>query len=132
MEWADWTARLATALGAGAKVRLRELFAPGGVFTDPVTSGTTDIASVEDVTDASFPDWTQEITSTHGDDTGGAFEWVGRGTIGGTTPIEIHGCTMVDLDAKGRVTRWRDYFDLKEIEAQMGRSIEDAQGDLQS
>ena len=130
MEWPTFAARLAKALGAGAEVRLRELFAPGGVFTDPVTTRTTDIASVEDVTDASFPDWTQEITRTHGDDTGGAFEWIGRGTIGGTIPIEIHGCTMVELDAEGLVTRWRDYFDLKEIETQMGRSIEDAQGDL--
>ena len=130
MQWDEWTRLLAKALGAGAEVRLRELFAPGGVFTDPVTSHTTDIGSVEDVTDASLPDWTQEITGTHGDATGGAFEWIGRGTIGGTIPIEIHGCTMVELDPEGRVTRWRDYFDLKEIETQMGRSIEDAQGDV--
>jgi hypothetical protein len=25
---------------------------------------------------------------------------------------------MVELDADGQVTRWRDYFDLKEIERQ--------------
>ena len=34
-------------------------------------------------------------------------------------PIEIHGCTVVDVDGDGLVTRWRDYFDLKEIEAQV-------------
>ena len=39
----------------------------------------------------------------------------------------MHGCTMVELDREGLVTRWRDYFDLKEIEKQMGASIDDYQ-----
>jgi len=43
----------------------------------------------------------------HGDDSGGAFEWVGRGTLGGTIPIEIHGSTVVEVDGAGLVTRWR-------------------------
>ncbi len=34
---------------------------------------------------------------------------------------------MVELDADGQVTRWRDYFDLKEIEKQMGATIEEYQ-----
>ncbi|MGD0381117.1 MAG: nuclear transport factor 2 family protein [Acidimicrobiales bacterium] len=127
VEFDDWTKRLKTALGADATVRLRELFASGGVFTDPVTPSTTDIKSVEDITDASFPDWSQEVTTAHGDSGGGAFEWIGRGTIGGTIAVEIHGCTMVELDTDGQVTRWRDYFDLKEIETQMGATIEDFQ-----
>ena len=71
------------------------------------------------MTKASFPDWRQEILSVHGDETGGAFEWIGRGTLGGTIPIEIHGCTVVDVNEDGLVTRWRDYFDLKEIERQI-------------
>ena len=127
MEFEDWSNKLALSLGAGATVRLRELFAPGGVFSDPVTKPTTDIGSVEDITDASFPDWEQEVTAAHGDSHGGAFEWVGRGTLGATTRIEIHGCTMVELGDDGLVTRWRDYFDLKEIETQMGGAIEDYQ-----
>ena len=127
VEWDDWTKRLKLALGADATVRLRELFASDGVFSDPVTKSTTDIKSVEDITDASFPDWQQEVTASHGDRTGGAFEWIGRGTIGGTIRIEMHGCTMVELDTEGQVTRWRDYFDLKEIETQMGATIEDFQ-----
>jgi limonene-1,2-epoxide hydrolase len=127
VDWDDWTKRLKLALGADATVRLRELFASDGVFSDPVTKSTTDIKSVEDITDASFPDWQQEVTASHGDSTGGAFEWIGRGTIGGTIRIEMHGCTMVELDTEGQVTRWRDYFDLKEIETQMGATIEDFQ-----
>ena len=39
----------------------------------------------------------------------------------------MHGCTMVELDDAGQVTRWRDYFDLKEIETQMGATIEEYQ-----
>lgn len=125
MEWDSWTERLRLALGANATVRLRELFAPGGVFSDPVTEATTDIASVEDVTDVSFPDWSQEVGASYGSPRGGAFAWVGRGTLGGSTPVVIHGCTMVELDGEGLVTRWRDYFDLKAIETQMGGTIED-------
>ena len=53
MEWEDWTKKLRSALGADATVRLRTLFASDGVFTDPVTASTTDIGSVEDITDAS-------------------------------------------------------------------------------
>ena len=127
MEWDDWTKRLRLALGADAVVRLRELFATGGIFSDPVTAPTSDIKSVEDITDASFPDWQQEVTSSHGDQSGGAFEWIGRGTLGDTIRIEMHGCTMVELDGEGQVTRWRDYFDLKEIETQMGATIEEYQ-----
>jgi hypothetical protein len=128
MEWEDWTRKLDKSLGAGAAVPLRELFAPGGTFSDPVTSSTTDVASIEQMTDSAFPDWRQEITASFGNRAGGAFEWVGSGTLGGSTPIEMHGCTMVELDSEGRVTRWRDYFDLKEVEAQMGRTIEESLG----
>ena len=102
------------------------MFAPGRRVHRSRHTKTTDIKSVEDVTDASFPDWQQEVTTAHGDPTGGAFEWIGRGTIG-SIRIEIHGCTMVDLDPDGQVTRWRDYFDLKEIEKQMGATIEEYQ-----
>jgi hypothetical protein len=117
MNWPAWAARLETALGPDGD--FHSFFAPGALFSDPVNAPTTDIAAIEEMTAASFPDWTQEITWVHGDDVAGVFEWVGRGTWGGTVPIEIHGCTVVDLDDAGLVTRWRDYFDLKEIEAQL-------------
>jgi hypothetical protein len=35
----------------------------------------------------------------------------------------------VELNPEGLVTRWRDYFDLKEIEKQMGATIEDFQAE---
>jgi limonene-1,2-epoxide hydrolase len=28
--------------------------------------------------------------------------------------------TLVDVDAHGQVTRWRDYFDMKAVEEQLG------------
>ena len=117
MDWSSWGKRLETALGAEGD--FPALFAPGALFSDPVNAPTSDIASIEAMTNASFPDWHQQITWVHGDRTGGAFEWTGTGTLGGTVPIEIHGCTVVDVDDDGLVTRWRDYFDLKEIDAQV-------------
>jgi limonene-1,2-epoxide hydrolase len=29
------------------------------------------------------------------------------------------GVTVVDVDEQGRVTRWRDYFDMKSVEEQI-------------
>lgn len=118
MDWSAWKTNLEAALGGDGS--FRSLFAPGALFSDPVNAPTADLASIEEMTKASFPDWRQEVSSIHGDEIGGSFEWVGRGTLGGTTPIEIHGCTVVDIDADGLVSRWRDYFDLKEIDAQIG------------
>ena len=117
MDWGDWATRLEEALGPEGD--FPSFFAAGALFSDPVNEPTTDLAAIEEMTRASFPDWRQEITSVHGDATGGAFEWIGRGSLGGTVPIVIHGCTMVRVDAQGLVTEWRDYFDLKAIEEQV-------------
>jgi hypothetical protein len=64
------------------------------------------------------------VTSIRGGDDWAAFEWVGRGTFtwkGKSTgrAIEMDGVTLVDVDADGLVTRWRDYFDMKSVEEQM-------------
>jgi hypothetical protein len=120
MDWASWANRLEVALGPEGD--FPSFFAPGALFSDPVNAATADIASIEEMTKASFPDWRQQILAVHGDEVGGSFEWIGRGTLGGTIPIEIHGCTVVDIDGSGLVTRWRDYFDLKEIEGQVSGS----------
>lgn len=124
VDWDRWAASLEMTFAVGSDARFRDLFAPGGTFSDPVTAPTTDIGSIEQITESSFPDWHQEVSSIRGDDGSGAFEWVGRGTLGGTTPIEIHGCTVVAVDSSGLVTAWRDYFDLKEVERQLGAAIE--------
>jgi len=118
MDWSSWEVDLTAALGPDGE--FASLFAPGALFSDPVNPPTTDLAAIEAMTDASFPDWRQEIINVHGDETAGAFEWIGRGTLAGTTPIVIHGCTVVEVDSDGLVTRWRDYFDLQEIDAQIG------------
>ena len=117
MDWTSWATRLEHALGPEGD--FPSFFAPGALFSDPVNAPTPDLEAIEAMTKASFPDWRQEILWVHGDATGGAFEWIGRGTLGGTLPIVIHGSTVVDVDADGLVTRWRDYFDLKEIDAQL-------------
>jgi hypothetical protein len=117
MDWSSWGERLEHALGPEGD--FPSFFAPGALFSDPVNEPTADLAGIEDMTRASFPDWRQEITWVHGDDTGGAFEWIGRGTLGGTVPIELHGSTVVDVDPDGLVTRWRDYFDLHQIDEQI-------------
>ncbi len=117
VDWSVWAERLERALGADGE--FTSFFAPGALFSDPVNAPTTDLAAIEAMTQAMFPDWRQEITSVQGDDRAGSFEWIGRGTLGGTDPIVIHGCTVVDVDGEGLVTRWRDYFDLKEIDGQL-------------
>ena len=57
------------------------------------------------------------------------FEWIGRATYtapgrpGDGAAIEMHGCTLVEIDASGLVTSWRDYLDRKEPEDQIRRYI---------
>lgn len=53
-------------------------------------------------------------------------EWIGRGTYTSSegpdthvASIEMPGVTVVDVDEQGRVTRWRDYFDMKSVEEQI-------------
>ncbi len=123
MDWTAWSKRLELALGPDGD--FPSLFAPGALFSDPVNEPTGDLAAIEEMTAASFPDWRQEILWVHGDHAGGAFEWTGRGTLGGTIPITLHGCTVVDVDEDGLVTRWRDYFDLKEIDTQVAGAAAD-------
>ena len=117
MDWTTWATKLEAALGPEGD--FQSFFAAGALFSDPVNEPTTDLTAIEEMTNASFPDWRQEILTVHGDDAAGCFEWIGRGTLGGTIPITIHGCTVVEVDGGGLVTRWRDYFDLKEIEEQV-------------
>jgi SnoaL-like domain len=120
VDWTLWQGKLEHSLGPEGV--FADLFAVGALFSDPVNAPTMDLAAIEEMTEASFPDWRQEINWVHGDDTAGAFEWIGRGTLGGSIPIEIHGCTVVDVDASGLVTRWRDYFDLSEIDRQVAEA----------
>jgi hypothetical protein len=121
MDWSAWASKAQEILTTSApEGEFRTLFAPGAEFSDPVNGPTTDIDSIEAMTRSVYPDWRQEITAVFGDDRGGAFEWIGTGTLGGTTPTVLHGCTVLEIDDQGLVLRWRDYFDLREIEVGQG------------
>jgi hypothetical protein len=123
MDWTQWGEKVGRALSGDEPGGLRGLFASGGGdFTDPVNETTQDLRGIERQTRDHFPDWRQEVTAVFGGDRGGAFEWIGSGTLGGEIPILIHGCTMVEVDSDGLVTRWRDYFDMKEIEKQVRKA----------
>ena len=58
------------------------------------------------------------------------FEWTGTATYGGQEavgmapiPIEMHGATVVEVDADGLVTRWRDYLDTNEPAQQIAAGL---------
>jgi SnoaL-like domain len=127
MDWDAWARRTEAALDFTQGARWRDLFAPDAVFGDPNTPSTTDLRSVQRGTAEIFPDWRQEITTIRGDDDWAVFEWIGRATYAGRgpddpvsgTPIEMHGATIVEVDADGLVTKWTDYLDRKEPEVQL-------------
>jgi SnoaL-like domain len=126
-DWDDWARRVERALDVvhRSDTDFQDLFAPGATFIDPTQTATTkDLPDVSRATQAIFPDWTQEVTSIRGGDDWAAFEWIGRGTFawkGKNTgrAIEMEGVTLVEVDADGLVTKWRDYFDMKGVEEQM-------------
>jgi SnoaL-like domain len=138
VDWDDWARRTERALDFQQDGSWRDLFAPGAEFGDPHTPSTTDLKSVQRGTAEIFPDWRQEITTIRGDDDWAVFEWIGRATYAGQgaddplagTPIEMHGATIVEVDAGGLVTKWRDYLDRKEPEQQLkaaARALRDKQ-----
>jgi hypothetical protein len=126
-DWDAWARRVEQALDVvhRSDTDFQALFAPDAVFIDPTQTRTTaELPDVSRETQALFPDWTQEVTSIRGDDSWAAFEWIGRGTFawqGKSTgrAISMEGVTLVKVDADGLVTWWRDYFDMKGVEAQM-------------
>ena len=138
MDWEAWARRAELALAFQEEaVGWRELFAPGATFGDPSTAVTADLRSVQRGTARVFPDWRQQITSIRGASDWAVFEWVGRATYVGRGPddraggarVEMHGATIVEVNAEGLVTAWRDYLDRKEAEDQIKahgrRSAED-------
>lgn len=131
MDWEAWARRAEVALDhgrAGGGGPWRALFAPKATFADPATTTPTgDLRRVQKQTTRIFPDWRQEITSIRGADDWAVFEWVGRGTYtpleGLPVPIEMHGVTIIDVNADGLVTKWKDYLDRKEPEEQIRRGL---------
>ncbi len=119
-DWDAWARQVEQALDVATRkdTDFQDLFAPGATFIDPTqTKRTEDLPDVSRATAHIFPDWTQEVTSIHGDDSWAAFEWIGRGTFK-STKVEMEGVTLVDVDEQGLVTQWRDYFDMKGVEEQ--------------
>jgi hypothetical protein len=131
VEWEAWARRVEKAIDVAGRGDWKGLFAPGATFSDPATSSTDDLRAIAHDTKRVFPDWTQEITSIRGGDDWAVFEWVGRATYlggerdepGSGAPIEMRGATIVEVDADGLVTRWRDYLDRKEPEEQIRRHL---------
>jgi len=136
VNWDAWARRAERAIDVAGRGDWKGLFAPGATFTDPATAGTTDVRAVARETRHAFPDWTQEITSIRGGDDWAVFEWIGRATYrggegdepGSGAPIEMRGATIVEVDADGLVTRWRDYLDRKEPEQQILRFLKSQSG----
>jgi hypothetical protein len=127
VDWQAWAEKVERAVDMAAGGDWKGLFAPGATFADPNSAPTHDLRRISRETRAVFPDWTQEITMIRGGDDWAVFEWIGRATyrpatadsLGAGTPIEMHGATIVEVDAEGLVTSWRDYLDRKEPEDQI-------------
>ena len=115
VDWEHWARRFESVQGAD---EFAALFAPDGRFCDPVTPWTHDVRKVARDTEAIFPDWAQRIDRIRGGGDWAVFEWTGTGTFGGpdgrSVPITMQGATVVEVDAEGLVTSWRDYLDTNE------------------
>ena len=116
MDWDAWARTFENVKGPDA---FAALFAPEGRFCDPVTPWTTDVRKVATDTDAIFPDWNQTVDRIRGGADWAVFEWTGRATFSAGEgkpgiPILMTGATVVEVDANGLVTSWRDYLDTNE------------------
>ena len=124
MDWDAWARSYEVIEGPDA---FAALFAQGGVFCDPVTPWTTDVRKVATDTDHIFPDWRQRIDVIRGGEDWAVFEWTGTGTFQtegeAGIPIEMHGATVIAVDADGKVTSWRDYLDTNEPAQQITQGL---------
>ncbi len=125
MDWEAWARRAERALDVAQRGNWKGLFAPDATFGDPHTPSTKDLKRISSQTRRIFPDWKQEITKIRGGEDWAFFEWIGRGTYsregqpGDGSPVTMHGATVIEVDANGLVTHWRDYLDRKEPEEQI-------------
>ena len=128
-EW-DWTQWARTFESVHGPDEFAALFAADGVFCDPVTPWTTDLHKVARDTDAIFPDWSQRVDRIRGGADWAVFEWTGTGTFtmgdAPGIPITMQGATVIDVDADGKVTSWRDYLDTNEPTQQIQAGLEGA------
>jgi SnoaL-like domain len=122
-DWAAYARKLEAALDMRGGTGFRDLFARGARFADPANAPTEDLRDIQHQTRKIFPDWHQEITSIRGGDNFAVFEWVGRATFNESTPITMHGATILELDDDGLITSWRDYLDRKEPEDQIRKAM---------
>ena len=124
-DWDEWARSFEAVDGPDDFVAL---FAPDGAFCDPVTPWTTDLRKVATDTDSIFPDWSQRVDRIRGGDDWAVFEWTGSGTFttgqGPGIPITMQGATVIEVDAEGRVTSWRDYLDTNEPAQQIRAGLE--------
>jgi limonene-1,2-epoxide hydrolase len=126
MDWQSWARTFESVHGPE---EFAGLFAPGGTFCDPVTPPTTDVRKVARDTDAIFPDWSQTVDRIRGGQDWAVFEWTGKGTFdageGRRARIVMQGATVIEVDAEGKVTRWRDYLDTNEPAQQIREALEE-------
>ncbi len=121
MDWTAWAEQAVDTLTmtpSSTDEAWRELFAPDGTYQDAVTAQTVDVASVYAMTRSSFPDWKMTVTSAAGDTQGGFIEWESSGHLPHGPAVTLHACSVIDLSPDGKVTRWRDYFDMGEFTRQ--------------
>jgi len=124
-DWAQWARTFESVHGPD---EFAALFAVDGLFCDPVTPWTTDLHKVARDTDAIFPDWSQRVDRIRGGADWAVFEWTGTGTFtmgdGAGIPISMEGATVIEVDADGKVTSWRDYLDTNEPTQQIQAGLE--------
>ncbi|HUY64784.1 MAG TPA: nuclear transport factor 2 family protein [Acidimicrobiales bacterium] len=123
MDWTAWAQKIERSSGVD---EFEALFAAERAFRDPVTPWTSDVRAVAEHTAGIFPDWAQRVASIRGGEDWAVFEWTGGGTYRGPGaengpgfPVTMEGATVVEVDAEGRVTRWRDYLDTNEAITQV-------------
>jgi limonene-1,2-epoxide hydrolase len=125
VDWSAWARGFENVDGPEA---FAALFAPEGVFRDPVTPWTTDLRKVATDTDTMFPDWNQTVDTIRGGDDWAVFEWTGPATfsVEGSAgiPIRMEGATLITVDDDGKVTSWRDYLDTNEPTQQIQAGLQ--------
>jgi hypothetical protein len=121
MDWNNWAKQAQLVLDTGRDRKypagLLTLFAASAVYRTALYPELLLPGEVLDHLVKDVPDWTVEIVSIHGDETGAGMEWIGRGHLMRVFSLTLHGASVIEIDSVGKVQRWIDYVDRREWDA---------------
>ena len=122
-DWDAYVRKLEAALDMRGGTGFRDLFAKGARFADPANAPPRTCATYSTRPARSSRTGTRRSPRSAAVTTGPCSSGSAGPRSTSSTPITMHGATILELDDDGLITSWRDYLDRKEPEDQIRKAM---------